>query len=105
MWPTRPYLWHACTRSPEIADLAAQHDDGLFVFAGQTEHVGRYRDQAENPKLGVLSDDLEQGLKLAPDRLLIKVSGREQIEKLQSRACSALPGRRSSQDSTVHGTS
>jgi alkanesulfonate monooxygenase SsuD/methylene tetrahydromethanopterin reductase-like flavin-dependent oxidoreductase (luciferase family) len=105
LWPARPYLWHACTRSPEIADLAAQHDDGLFVFAGQTEHVGRYRDQAENPKLGVLSDDLEEGLSLAPDRLLIKVSSREQIEELQSEACSALPSRRSSRDSTVHGTS
>lgn len=28
LWPDRPYLWHACTRSPEIADLAAEHDDG-----------------------------------------------------------------------------
>ncbi|MEV6239768.1 LLM class flavin-dependent oxidoreductase [Lentzea sp. NPDC051838] len=105
LWPTRPYVWHACTRSPEIADLAAEHDDGLFVFADQTEHVARYRDQAANPRLGVLADHLDDGLALDPDRLLIKVSSQEQIEKLLSDTCSALPSRRSSPDSTVRGTS
>lgn len=105
LWPTRPYVWHACTRSPEIADLAARHDDGLFVFAGQTDHVARYRDQAENPRLGVLADDLDDGLTHDPDRLLVKVSSHADVGKLLSRTCSALPGRRSSPDSTTHRTS
>ncbi|MEU0879350.1 LLM class flavin-dependent oxidoreductase [Lentzea sp. NPDC005914] len=105
LWHNRPYFWHACARSPEIADLAARHDDGLFVYAGQTEHVGRYRDQAENPRLGVLADDLDQGLGLGPDRLLVKVSSPREVEKLLSDTCSALPSRRCSPDSTVHGTS
>lgn len=74
LWPDRPYVWHACTRSPEIADLAAEHDDGLFVFAGQTEHVARYREQAAHPRLGVLADldDLGAALDLRPDRLLVQ---------------------------------
>lgn len=104
-WPGRPYVWHACTRSPEIADLAAEHDDGLFVFTGQAEHVGRYRDQAAHPRIGVLADDLDEGLACAPDRLLVKVSGPADVEKLWSAVCSALPHRRSSPDSTTHGTS
>lgn len=82
LWPNRPYIWHACTRSPEIADLAAEHDDGLFVFAGQTEHVRRYRDQAAHPKLGVLANDLDEGLEHHPDRLLIHVRKPADIEQL-----------------------
>jgi alkanesulfonate monooxygenase SsuD/methylene tetrahydromethanopterin reductase-like flavin-dependent oxidoreductase (luciferase family) len=81
LWPTRPYIWHACTRSPEIADLAAQHDDGLFVFADQTDHVTRYRDQARNPRLGVLADEstLDQALSLHPDRLLVHATGSDHL--------------------------
>ncbi|SER59580.1 Luciferase-like monooxygenase [Lentzea xinjiangensis] len=73
LWPTRPYLWHACTRSPEIADLAAAHGDGLFVFAGHAGLVARYRDQAASPRLGVLAteDELDVALGLRPDRLLV----------------------------------
>lgn len=78
------YVWHACTRSPEIADLAAEHDDGLFVFAGQTEHVRRYRDQAAHPRVGVLAGDFEEGLSYEPDRLLVEVSSPSQVEKLGS---------------------
>jgi alkanesulfonate monooxygenase SsuD/methylene tetrahydromethanopterin reductase-like flavin-dependent oxidoreductase (luciferase family) len=84
LWHNRPYLWHACTRSPEIADLAARHGDGLFVFAGQTEHVARYRDQAEHPKLGVLAGNLEDGLKLNPDRLLVHVRDRDHLRQIAS---------------------
>ena len=105
LWPNRTYLWHACTRSPEIADLAAEHDDGLFVFANQTDHVARYRDQARNPRLGVLAGSLEEGLIHHPDRLLIEVTDPVDIEKLTSEVCSALPSRRSSPDSAKHGTS
>ncbi|MFS8099572.1 LLM class flavin-dependent oxidoreductase [Lentzea alba] len=105
LWPDRPRIWHACARSPEIADLAALHGDGLFVFADQTEHVARYRDQAEIPLLGVLANDLSEGLHHTPDRLLVKVSSPADVEKLLSAACSALPDRRSSPDSTVHRTS
>ncbi|WP_330274362.1 LLM class flavin-dependent oxidoreductase [Lentzea sp. NBC_00516] len=105
LWPDRPYLWHACTRSPEIADLAAEHDDGLFVFADQTEHVARYRDQAAHPRIGVLATGLDEGLAWQPDRLLVKVSSTADVEKLGSAACSALPHRRSSPDSTPHRTS
>ncbi|GGU58535.1 LLM class flavin-dependent oxidoreductase [Lentzea flava] len=104
LWPTRPYLWHACSHSPEIADLAAEHDDGLFVFADRTDHVARYRDQAENPRLGVLATSLDDGLALDPDRLLVKAGSPADVEKLLSDVCSALPDRRSSRDSTVHGT-
>ncbi len=92
-WPDRPYLWHACTRSPEIADLAAAHDDGLFVFAGQTEHVARYRDQAAHPRLGVLATNLDEGLELAPDRLLVHVRTPGDVERLASAGCSASPSR------------
>ncbi|HEX8870880.1 MAG TPA: LLM class flavin-dependent oxidoreductase [Lentzea sp.] len=84
LWHNRPYVWHACTRSPEIADLAAQHDDGLFVFAGQAEHVTRYRDQAENPRLGVLAKTLDEGLALEPDRLLVEVRGRDHLRQITS---------------------
>jgi alkanesulfonate monooxygenase SsuD/methylene tetrahydromethanopterin reductase-like flavin-dependent oxidoreductase (luciferase family) len=104
-WPDLPYVWHACARSPEIADLAAEHDDGLFVFAGRTEHVARYRDQAAHPRIGVLADDLDEGLACAPDRLLVKVGSPSDVEKLGSAVCSALPHRRSSPDSTQHRTS
>lgn len=105
LWPDRPYVWHACTRSPEIADLAAEHDDGLFVFAGRTEHVRRYRDQAAHPRIGVLADELDEGLEHGPDRLLVKVGSPADVEKLGSEVCSALPRRRSSRDSTKHRTS
>jgi alkanesulfonate monooxygenase SsuD/methylene tetrahydromethanopterin reductase-like flavin-dependent oxidoreductase (luciferase family) len=105
LWPSRPYVWHACTRSPEIADLAAEHDDGLFVFAGQTEHLTRYRDQAAHPRIGVLATDLNEGLSHDPDRLLVEVSSPADVEKLGSDVCSALPHRRSSPDSTKHRTS
>jgi len=105
LWPDRPYLWHACTRSPEIADLAAEHDDGLFVFAGQTEHVARYRDQAAHPRVGVLATELDEGLAREPDRLLVEVSSPADVEKLGSAVCSALPHRRSSPGSTPHRTS
>ncbi|WP_394617848.1 LLM class flavin-dependent oxidoreductase [Lentzea sp. JNUCC 0626] len=105
LWPNGPYVWHACTRSPEIADLAAHHDDGLFVFAGQTEHVARYRDQAAHPRLGVLADDLDDGLAHDPDRLLIKVTSPADVEKLWSRVCSALPHHRSSPGSGQRTTS
>ncbi|MGI5506984.1 LLM class flavin-dependent oxidoreductase [Lentzea sp. CA-135723] len=99
LWPERPYVWHATTRSPEIADLAARHDDGLFVFAGQTEHVARYRDQAAHPRIGVLADALDEGLGHEPDRLLIKAGSPDDVEKLWSQVRSALPHRRSSRDS------
>ncbi|MDX3661087.1 LLM class flavin-dependent oxidoreductase [Streptomyces sp. ID05-26A] len=105
LWPDRPYVWHACARSPEVADLAAEHDDGLFVFAGQTEHVRRYRDQAAHPRLGVLADALDEGLDHGPDRLLVKVGSPADVEKLGSLVCSALPSLRSSPDSTKHRTS
>ncbi|MFJ5990258.1 LLM class flavin-dependent oxidoreductase [Lentzea sp. NPDC092896] len=105
LWPERPYLWHACTRSPEIADLAAEHDDGLFVFADQTEHLGRYRDQAAHPRVGVLARELDEGLEWEPDRLLVKVGSPAEVEKLGSAVCSALPHRRSSPVSTPPGTS
>ncbi|WP_434445886.1 LLM class flavin-dependent oxidoreductase [Lentzea sp. E54] len=105
LWPDRPYVWHACTRSPEIADLAAENDDGLFVFAGRTEHLGRYRDQAAHPRVGVLADHLDDGLAEAPDRLLVRAGGPADVEKLWSDVCSALPHRRSSRDSARHGTS
>ncbi|MGW6446427.1 LLM class flavin-dependent oxidoreductase [Lentzea sp. NPDC055074] len=105
LWPDVPYVWHACTRSPEVADLAAEHDDGLFVFAGQAEHVARYRDQAAHPRIGVLAHDLHEGLAHGPDRLLVKVGSPADVEKLGSAVCSALPSRRSSPDSTKHGTS
>ena len=95
------YVWHACTRSPEIADLAAEHDDGLFVFACQTEHVGRYRDQAAHPRIGVLADHLDEGLAHEPDRLLVKVSSSAEVEKLGSAVCSALSHRLSSRDSAT----
>ncbi|ANZ39486.1 hypothetical protein BBK82_28995 [Lentzea guizhouensis] len=81
-WPDRPYLWHACTRSPEIADLAAANDDGLFVFASQTEHVARYRDQAAHPRLGVLARTLDEGLALNPDRLLVQVTAPHDLATL-----------------------
>ena len=86
LWPNRPYLWHACTRSPEIADLAAEHDDGLFVFANQTDHVARYRDQARNPKLGVLAneDDIDAALALCPDRLLIHARNADHLRQITS---------------------
>jgi alkanesulfonate monooxygenase SsuD/methylene tetrahydromethanopterin reductase-like flavin-dependent oxidoreductase (luciferase family) len=86
LWHNRPYLWHACTRSPEIADLAARHDDGLFVFAGQTEHVARYRDQAEHPRLGVLADvdDLDTALDLRPDRLLLQARNPDHLRQITS---------------------
>ncbi|WP_313887847.1 LLM class flavin-dependent oxidoreductase [Lentzea alba] len=86
LWPNRPYLWHACTRSPEIADLAAEHDDGLFVFANQTDHVARYRDQARNPKLGVLAneDDIDAALELRPDRLLIHARNADHLRQITS---------------------
>ncbi|WP_052684733.1 LLM class flavin-dependent oxidoreductase [Lentzea aerocolonigenes] len=84
LWHNRPYLWHACTRSPEIADLAAQHGDGLFVFAGQTEHVARYRDQAEHPRLGVLAKTPEEGLALNPDRLLIEARDLDHLRQIAS---------------------
>ncbi|MFD4640275.1 LLM class flavin-dependent oxidoreductase [Lentzea sp. NPDC058436] len=92
------YVWHACTRSPEIADLAAEHDDGLFVFAGQTEHVSRYRDQVAHPRIGVLANDLDEGLAHDPDRLLVKVGSPADVEELGSAVCSAWPDRRSSRD-------
>ncbi|MET9632969.1 LLM class flavin-dependent oxidoreductase [Lentzea sp. NPDC006480] len=84
LWRNRSYLWHACTRSPEIADLAARHGDGLFVFADQAEHVARYRDQAEQPRLGVLSKNLEDGLALNPDRLLIEARGLDHLRQIAS---------------------
>ncbi|MDX8028745.1 LLM class flavin-dependent oxidoreductase [Lentzea sp. BCCO 10_0856] len=86
LWPSRPYVWHACTRSPEIADLAAEHDDGLFVFAGQTGHVARYREQAANPRLGVLAteDTLDDALRLHPDRLLIHVRSLDHLRQITS---------------------
>ncbi|MEV6715870.1 LLM class flavin-dependent oxidoreductase [Lentzea sp. NPDC051208] len=104
-WPDRPYLWHACTRSPEIADLAAEHGDGLFVFSDQTEHLSRYRDQAARPRVGVLANELDEGLAQEPDRLLVKVRSPADVEKLGSAVCSALPHRHSSPDSVRHGTS
>ncbi|MCG8928124.1 LLM class flavin-dependent oxidoreductase [Lentzea sp. CC55] len=99
------YVWHACTRSPEIADLAAENDDGLFVFAGRTEHVTRYRDQAAHPRIGVLAKHLDDGLAHAPDRLLVEVSGPADVEELASDVCSALPHRRSSHGSARHAPS
>lgn len=86
LWPARPYVWHACTRSPEIADLAAEHDDGLFVFADQTDHVARYREQAANPRLGVLAteDDLGDALRLHPDRLLIHARSPGHLRQITS---------------------
>ncbi|MFI6095493.1 LLM class flavin-dependent oxidoreductase [Lentzea sp. NPDC051213] len=85
LWDNRPFIWHACTRSPEIADLAAEHDDGLFVFADQTAHVERYRSQAANPRLGVLTHDLDRGAELGPDRLLVHVRTPADIDELASR--------------------
>ncbi len=82
LWADRPFIWHACTRSPEIADLAAEHDDGLFVFADQTEHVERYRAQAAHPRLGVLTRDFERGRELTPDRLLVHVSTPADIDEV-----------------------
>ncbi|SDP94712.1 LLM class flavin-dependent oxidoreductase [Lentzea jiangxiensis] len=93
------YVWHACTRSPEIADLAAENDDGLFVFASRTEHVTRYRDQAAHPRIGVLAQHLDDGLAHAPDRLLVEVSSPADVEELGSDVCSALPHRRFSHGS------
>ena len=86
LWHNRPYVWHACTRSPEIADLAAQHDDGLFVFAGQAEHVGRYRDQTEHPRLGVLAEvaGLDAALDLHPDRLLVHARNVAHLRQITS---------------------
>ena len=81
LWPNRPYLARLHP-FPEIADLAAEHDDGLFVFAGQTERVRRYRDQAAHPKLGVLANDLDEGLEHHPDRLLIHIRKPADIEQL-----------------------
>jgi hypothetical protein len=70
--------------SPEIADLAAEHDDGLFVFAGQADHVTRYRDQARNPRLGVLAneDNLDAALNLRPDRLLIHAKSADHLRQI-----------------------
>lgn len=85
LWDDRPFVWHACTRSPEIADLAAEHGDGLFVFADQAEHVERYRAQAANPKVGVLTTDLERGVALGPDRLLVQVREPADIDELARR--------------------
>ncbi|MGW6929628.1 LLM class flavin-dependent oxidoreductase [Lentzea sp. NPDC054927] len=86
LWPNRPYIWHACTRSPEIADLAAEHDDGLFVFADQTGHVARYREQAANPRLGVLAteDTLDDALRLHPDRVLIHARSLDHLRQITS---------------------
>jgi alkanesulfonate monooxygenase SsuD/methylene tetrahydromethanopterin reductase-like flavin-dependent oxidoreductase (luciferase family) len=86
LWPNHPYLWHACTRSPEIADLAAEHDDGLFVFADQTDHITRYRDQARNPRLGVLAteDTLDAALDLRPDRLLVHAKSADHLRQITS---------------------
>ncbi|WP_053732271.1 LLM class flavin-dependent oxidoreductase [Nocardia sp. NRRL S-836] len=81
-WPDRPYLWHACAHSPEIADLAAANDDGLFVFGTRSDHVARYRDQTDHPRLGVLAAGLDEGLELAPDRLLVHVRTTADVERL-----------------------
>ncbi|MFD4671379.1 LLM class flavin-dependent oxidoreductase [Lentzea sp. NPDC058450] len=105
LWPGKPYVWHAVTHSPEVADLAAEHDDGLFVFAGRTEPITRYRDQTAHPRIGVLADTLDEGLAHEPDRLLIKVGSPGEIEKLRSQVCSALPHRRSSPGSRERTTS
>ncbi|MET9226422.1 LLM class flavin-dependent oxidoreductase [Lentzea sp. NPDC003310] len=94
-------VWHACTRSPEIADLAAEHGDGLFVFAGQAGHVRRYREQAARPRLGVLAEHLDEGLAHEPDRLLVKVGSPADVRELGSAVCSALPHRRSSHGSAT----
>lgn len=84
LWHNRPYIWHACTRSPEIVELAAEHGDGLFVFAGQSEHVARYRDQAAHPRVGVLAhlDDLPAALDLNPDRLLIQARDTDHLRQI-----------------------
>jgi len=84
LWHNRPYLWHACTRSPEIADLAAEHGDGLFVFAGRSEQVERYRDQAARPRVGVLAHlgDLPAALDLNPDRLLVHARDADHLRQI-----------------------
>ncbi|RAS71191.1 luciferase-like monooxygenase [Lentzea atacamensis] len=103
LWRDRPYIWHACTRSPEIADLAAEHDDGLFVFAGQTEHVARYRERAGNPTLGVLADDddLGEALDIKPDRLLIHAKSPDHLRQI-TRATTRISTPTATADPSTH---
>lgn len=79
---TRPYLWHACVRSPEIADFAAERGDGLFGHPEQAEMIERYRARATHPRVGVLARTVESGRALNPDRLLIAASSTQDVDEL-----------------------
>lgn len=78
----RPFVWHACIRSPEIADLAAEHGDGLFGHPEQAEMIERYRARAANPRVGVLARTFDAGAALEPDRLLLTVRTPADIDAL-----------------------